>query len=354
MKNLKRFSFLLLALTIGCLTVLAQKPNIHILATGGTIAGTKDTSRGGESSYNAAQISISAILDAVPQLKEIANVTGEQVAQIGSQDITDAIWLILAKRVNALLRQNNIDGVVITHGTDTMEETAFFLNLVVKSNKPVILVGAMFPSNSISADGPSNIYNAVATASTKESQGKGVLVVMNGLILDAHNVTKTNTTEAYSFQSPNTSALGKVNSGKVVYLIENLKKHTTATPFDITNLDELPKVGIIYGHSNMSKDVTTPFLSNDYQGIVYAGVGNGNIHANIFAELERARKQGILVVRSSRVAMGSTTLDAEVDDNKYQFIASLDLNPQKSRVLLMLALTQTKDWKTIQEYFKQF
>ncbi|MGL4364240.1 MAG: L-asparaginase 2 [Bacteroidales bacterium] len=354
MKNLKKLCLLSLFFLLGSLVVLAQKSNIHILATGGTIAGTKDTSRNDATSYNAAQLSINTLLDAVPQLKNIANVTGEQIAQIGSQSMTDSVWLVLAKRINTLLKQRNIDGVVVTHGTDTMEETAFFLNLVVKSDKPVVLVGAMYPSTSISADGPSNLYNAVATAGSRISRGKGVLIVMNNLILDAHSATKMNTLDVQAFQSPNTAPLGKVINGKVVYNVGSLKKHTTRTPFDVSALTTLPKVGIMYSYSNITKDIVAPFLDNDYQGIIHAGVGNGNIHDNILPELEEARKKEIIVVRSSRVPTGETTLDAEIDDKKYEFIASKDLNPQKSRALLMLALTKTKDWKTIQNYFNEF
>ena len=293
-------------------------------------------------------------LDAVPEVNKIANVTGEQIVKIGSQDMNDAVWLTLAKRINELLKRDDVDGIVITHGTDTMEETAFFLNLTVKSDKPVVLVGAMRPSTAMSADGPLNLYNAVVTAAAKESKGKGVVIAMNGLILGAQGATKMNTVDVQTFQSPNSGALGYVLNGKVSYNMESLKRHTTKSEFDVTNLDKLPKVGIVYSYSNVDADVMTPFLNGGYQGIVHAGVGNGNIHQNLFPMLEKARKQGILVVRSSRVPTGPITLDAEVDDNKYQFVASQELNPQKARVLLMLALTKTNDWKKIQQYFNEY
>ena len=287
-------------------------------------------------------------------MNKIANVTGEQIVKIGSQDMNDAVWLTLAKRINELLKRGDVDGIVVTHGTDTMEETAFFLNLTVKSDKPVVLVGAMRPSTAMSADGPLNLYNAVVTAAAKESKGKGVVIAMNGLILGAQGATKMNTVDVQTFQSPNSGALGYVLNGKVSYNMESLKRHTTKSEFDVTNLDKLPKVGIVYSYSNVDADVMTPFLNGGYQGIVHAGVGNGNIHQNLFPMLEKARKQGILVVRSSRVPTGPTTLDAEVDDNKYQFVASQELNPQKARVLLMLALTKTNDWKKIQQYFNEY
>ena len=351
MKRLK-ISLFMAALLLSVFTVFAQKPNIHILATGGTIAGTGASAT--QTNYTAGQVAIGTLLDAVPEIKNIANVTGEQIVRIGSQDMNDEVWLTLAKRINELLKRSDVDGIVITHGTDTMEETAFFLNLTVKSDKPVVLVGAMRPSTALSADGPLNLYNAVVVAGAKESKGKGVLVAMNGIILGAHSVLKMNTVDVQTFQAPNSGPLGYIFNGKAFYNMEPLKTHTTRSVFDVTNLNSLPKVGIVYSYSNIEADMVDPMLSNGYKGIIHAGVGNGNIHKNIFPVLEKARKQGIQVVRSSRVPTGPTTLDAEVDDVKYQFIASQELNPQKSRVLLMLALTKTNDWKEIQNYFNEY
>lgn len=352
MKEFKRFSLVVAAMLLSVTVAFAQKPNIHILATGGTIAGTGGSAT--STNYTAGQVAIGTLLDAVPEIKNIANVTGEQIVKIGSQDMNDEVWLTLAKKVNQLLARPDIDGIVITHGTDTMEETAYFLNLTVKSNKPVVLTGAMRPSTAISADGPLNLYNAVVTAGAKESMGKGVLVAMNGLILGAESVLKMNTIDVQTFQAPNSGALGYIFNGKVFYNQSPLKKHTTQSVFDVTNLNSLPKVGIVYSYSNIDPDMVKPMLDHGYKGIIHAGVGNGNIHKDIFPLLIDARKRGILVVRSSRVPTGPTTLDAEVNDAKYQFVASQELNPQKSRVLLMLALTKTSDWKQIQEYFNQY
>lgn len=352
MKEFKKLSLIVILLLFSIVTTFANKPNIHILATGGTIAGTGGSAT--ESNYTAGQVAISTLLDAVPELKNIANVTGEQIVKIGSQDMNDEVWLILAKKINELLKRADIDGIVVTHGTDTMEETAYFLNLTVRSDKPVVLVGAMRPSTALSADGPLNLFNAVITAGAKDSKGKGVLVAMNGLILGAESVIKMNTTDVQTFQAPNSGALGYIHNGKVFYNQITLKKHTTQSVFDITSLNSLPKVGIVYSYSNIEADIVTPLLSNGYKGIIHAGVGNGNIHKNIFSILTDARKKGIIVVRSSRVPTGPTTLDAEVNDIQYQFVASQELNPQKSRVLLMLALTKTTDWKQIQQYFNEY
>jgi L-asparaginase len=352
MKVTLRFAALFSLFMMLSLGLFAQKPNVTILATGGTIAGTGASST--KTNYTAGQVAIGALLDAVPQVQDIANVTGEQVVKIGSQDMSDEVWLKLANRINELLARADVDGIVITHGTDTMEETAYFLNLVVKSDKPVVLTGAMRPSTALSADGPLNLYNAVVVAASKESVGKGVLVAMNGLVLDAHGVLKTNTVDVQTFQAPNSGAIGYIINSKVVYNNVTLKKHTTQSVFDVTGVKELPKVGIIYSYSNVEPVALAALLNAGYKGIIHAGVGNGNIHVNMFQPLADAAQKGVVVVRSSRVPTGPTTLDNEVDDAKYHFVASQELNPQKSRVLLQLALLKTNDWQQIQQYFNEY
>lgn len=260
----------------------------------------------------------------------------------------------MAKRVNELLAQDDVDGIVITHGTDTLEETAYFLDLTVKSDKPVVIVGAMRPSTAMSADGPVNLYNAVVTATDEDSQGRGVLVAMNDTIFDARDVTKTNTTSVSTFQSPNFGPLGYIHNSDAKYQRSPERKHTTETTFDVSKLDKLPQVGIVYNYANASSLPVKAFVDAKFDGIVSAGVGNGNLYHTVFDELEKASKDGILVVRSSRTPTGSTTLDAEVDDDKYGFVASGTLNPQKARILLMLSLTQTKNYQDIQKMFQHY
>ena len=351
MTYLKRFSMFVIMLLSVTMAFAQELPKVYILATGGTIAGSGSSAT--KSNYSAGQVAIGTLLDAVPAINDVAYVEGEQVVNIGSQDMSDDVWLVLAKRVNELLAQTDVNGIVITHGTDTMEETAFFLSLVTNSNKPVVLVGAMRPSTAISADGPVNLYNAVVTAASPASMGRGVLVCMNGKVYGAADVTKTNTTSVETFQSPNSGPLGYIHNGEVRFF-RPAAKVADAPYFNIAGLKALPKVGIAYGYSSVEGDVVKMMIKKDYKGIVYAGVGNGNIHKNVFPELEKARKDGIIVVRSSRVPTGATTLDAEVDDNKYEFVASWGLNPQKARILLMLALTKTDDWKAIQKYFNNY
>lgn len=332
--------------------IFAQKPKIRIIATGGTIAGVSKSST--ESNYKAGEIGIQQLLNAVPEIHQLAEVSGEQLVKIGSQDMNDDVWLKLAKRINELLNKEGFDGVVITHGTDTMEETAYFLNLTINSAKPVIMVGAMRPSTGISADGPLNLYNAVAVASDKNAQNRGVMVVMNDTILDAKDVIKHNTLAVETFIGANFGKLAYIHNGKAFFTRNVQNKHTTQSVFDVQKLNTLPKVGIVYGYANASELPMKSFIDAKYDGIVYAGVGNGNFYHSLFDLAINAQKQGIQIVRSSRVSTGATTLDAEVDDAKYNFVAAQALNPQKARVLLMLALTKTKNWQEIQKFFNEY
>src|SRR6476661_4185714 len=224
-------------------------PNIVILATGGTIAGSGATSTT-TVGYKAATVPVQALIDAVPELKKIATVRGEQVFQIASQNMTNDCWLKLAKRVNELLQQPDVDGIVVTHGTDTLEETAYFLNLVTKSDKPVVIVGAMRPSTALSADGPINLYNAVLVAGSKEAVGKGVLVCLNDQINAGREVTKTNTSTADTFRTPDLGMLGYMQDNKPHFYRTSTRLNTADTEFDVTGLDSLPEVDIVYGYAN--------------------------------------------------------------------------------------------------------
>ncbi|NIF34263.1 L-asparaginase 2 [Enterobacter sp. Cy-643] len=340
----------LLTVVMGFSGAALALPQVTILATGGTIAGGGDSAT--KSNYVAGKVGVENLVNAVPQLKNLAVVKGEQVVNIGSQDMNDRVWLTLAKKINADC--DKTDGFVITHGTDTMEETAYFLDLTVKCNKPVVLVGAMRPSTSMSADGPFNLYNAVVAAVDPQSANRGVMVVMNDTVLDGRDVIKTNTTDVATFKSANFGPLGYIHNGKIDYQRTPVRKHTTYTPFDVSTLSELPKVGIIYNYANASDLPAKALVDAGYEGIVSAGVGNGNLYKAVFDTLATAAHKGTVVVRASRVPTGYTTRDAEVDDGKYGFVASGSLNPQKARVLLQLALTKTKDPKQIQTMFNQY
>ncbi|MGP1533018.1 MAG: type II asparaginase [Campylobacter sp.] len=330
-------------------TLAFAKPTIYIFATGGTIAGSGSGAL--DTSYTSGTVTVDKLIAAVPEINKIATIKGEQISNIGSQEMNNEVWFKLANRVNELLTSGKADGVVITHGTDTMEETAYFLNLVVKSDKPIVMVGAMRNSGSLSADGPLNIFNAVNVAMSKEAAGKGVVVVMNDEIHAAREVTKTNTTAVDTFKSPNSGKIGTVFYGNVKFYMNPTRKHTVNSVFDITKIKELPRVDIIYSHSNDNPDFVNLAVKNGAKGIVNAGMGNGNPFPSALEALGEAVKGGVVVVRDSRVGSGETTLNGEVDDGKYGFLASDNLNAQKARVLLMLALTQTTDKAKIQELF---
>jgi L-asparaginase len=329
-----------------------ELPAIKILATGGTIAGAGKSTVEGQ--YTSGKIPVDVLIDAIPELGNIAAVSGEQVAQIGSQAMTPDIWLTLARRVNALLTSEDVDGIVITHGTDTLEETAYFLNLTVRSDKPVVLVGAMRPFTAMSADGAVNIYAAVTLAASPKARGQGVLVAMNDNILAARGVTKTNTTNVATFQDPDTGALGTVANGKVSFYRRPVRAHTTVSEFDVDGLEVLPSVDILYGYAGDNSALVDATVEAGARGIVFAGVGNGNLHPGVEAALAKARQIDVAVVRSSRVQSGRVTLDAEIDDAKFGFVVADDLGPQKARVLLMLGLTQTREPQALQELFFKY
>jgi L-asparaginase len=328
-------------------------PNIVILATGGTIAGSGSTSTT-TVGYKAATVPVQAIIDAVPELKKIATVRGEQLFQIASQNMTNDHWLKLAKRVNELFQQPDVDGIVITHGTDTLEETAYFLNLVTKSAKPVVIVGAMRPSTALSADGPINLYNATLLASSKDAVGKGVLVCLNDQINAARDVTKTNTSTADTFKSPELGILGYIQGARVAFYRLPARKHTANTEFDLTGVDRLPTVEIAYGFANVSRTTVDALASSGIDGIVYAGVGDGNPSEITEQALADARSKGVLIVRSARAGNGIVARNNEVNDDKRDFVVSDTLNPQKARILLTVALTKTKDTKEIQRMFYEY
>ncbi|MCY1041212.1 type II asparaginase [Corallococcus sp. bb12-1] len=334
-------------------TAQGPKAKVRIVATGGTIAGAQGDS--GSYGYKSGAFKVEDLIQGVPHLDTLARLSGEQVVNIGSQDMNDTVWLKLAARVNALLASPDVDGIVVTHGTDTLEETAYFLDLVVKSDKPVVLVGSMRPATAISADGPANLYNGVAVAASPEARGRGVLVVINDEIHAARNVTKMNTTNVETFHSPNRGPAGLVNTGAITWMDPVDKKHTKATEFSVKGLKTLPRVDILYAHANMSPDLIEAAVDNGAQGLVIAGVGDGNMTQASIDTLEKVqREHGVAVVRSSRVPTGLVLRDNEINDDQKGFVASGEFNPPKSRVLLQLALTKTCRPERIQRMFDEY
>ena len=325
---------------------------VHLLATGGTIAGEAGSDV--DPGYRSGAVALDALVRAVPGLRGLADLTGEQVAQVGSQDMNDALWLTLARQVNALLVADQADGVVITHGTDTAEETGFFLHLVVKSDRPVVLTGAMRPSTSLSADGPLNLFNAVAVAADPAARGRGAIVVLNDDLHSARDVTKSNTTDVQTFISPGPGLLGTASYGRIRFFRRPSHRHTTDSEFSIDGLERLPRVDILYAHAGMPHDLVQASVSLGARGIVMAGMGNGNVPTETAHALADAANRGVVVVRSTRVVSGDVGRNIEIDDDTLGLIASDQLNPQKSRVLLQLCLARGLERGAIQDAFYQY
>src|SRR5512139_1727802 len=339
-------------LPVGVVRAAEKLPNVFVLATGGTIAGAAASDV--QAGYTSGQVGVDQLLAAVPQAKKLAALRGEQISNIGSQDMNDDVWFKLARRINELAAMANVDGIVITHGTDTIEETAYFLNLVVKTKKPVVLTAAMRPSTALSADGPLNFYNAVAVAANKNAAGRGVLVVVNDWIHGASSLTKASTTAVQTFLSPLRGLVGVVAYGEAEFYRGPVGRNTTVSEFSVDEIKSLPRVDIIMAHANMDGAIIDAAAAAGAKGIVIAGVGNGNMTKTGLDALAAQAKKGVVCVRSSRVVTGRVGRNVEVDDDKLGLVASDDLNPQKARVLLRLALLKPRSLAEMQRLFVEY
>ena len=328
-------------------------PTIVVLATGGTIAGAAASDV--QAGYTSGQVGVDQLLAAVPQAKKLANLRGEQISNIGSQDMNDEVWLKLATRVNELVAMPDVAGVVITHGTDTIEETAYFLNLVVKSKKPVVLTASMRPSTALSADGPLNFFNAVAVAANKDAAGRGVLVVDQRLDprrVVAHEDEHDGGADVHVAAARPDRHRG-LRRGRVLPRARRARTPSTSE-FSLDGVTALPRVDIIMAYENMDGALIDAAVAAGAKGIVIAGVGNGNLTSPAVEGARRAGEEGRRLRPLDARGDGLVGRNVELDDDELGFVASLGLNPQKSRVLLRLALTKTKDLKEIQRYFIQY
>ena len=331
---------------------ISKLPRVAVLATGGTIAGAQTPRM--KPGYRSGVFSIEELLAAAPGIESLAALDAVHVASIGSQDMSESVWRDLARQTQAALDRPEVSGVVVTHGTDTMEETAYFLNLVIRSPKPVVLVGAMRPATAISADGPMNLYNAVATAAHPEAAGRGVLVVANDEIHFAREVAKTNTTQVGTFKSTNRGLAGLVSAGRIHFYGAPMRRHTSGSLLRVPGRRALPRVDIVYAHAGMRRELIDAAVRAGARGIVLAGVGSGNLNTAATAAARAAARAGICIVRSSRTGGGVVERNVEMDDDRLGFIASDELNPQKARILLMLGLTRTRDPAVLQEMFYEY
>jgi len=334
----------------------AAKPIVYVLSTGGTIAGA-GSSATDLSNYRPGSILGEQLVKAVPQISQIADVRVEQIVNVNSSDITVENWLTLARRIQAIIKDTPaVSGFVITSGTNTLEETAYFLNLTVRSEKPVVMVGSMRPSTAISADGPLNLLNAVRTAISPDARGKGALIVLNDEINAARDTAKTNTLRVETFKAPELGLLGYVDEDKVSFYRATTKRHTANSEFDVTALSTLPKVSILYSYVDPDASLIKAAISSGAKGIVFAGTGNGALSVMEETVLKEVSSMPAAtrpaLVRSSRVGNGRVIATAEYD--ALGVVPSDTLTPQKARILLMLALTKTNDITELRRMFSEY
>ena len=356
MRSLPNFRNFAAALALAAWSLVAaaqaSKPNVVILATGGTIAGA-GASAANSASYTAAKVPVDKLIAGLPELANVASVRGEQVFQIASESFTNEHLLKLGKRVSALVKQPDVDGLVITHGTDTLEETAYFLNLVIRTEKPIVIVGSMRPGTALSADGALNLLNAVTVAASKDAAGKGVLVTMNDEIQSGRDVSKTINIKTEAFKSQ-WGPLGMIVEGKNYWFRAPVKRHTTQSEFNIDEISGLPAVDIVYGYGSVPATAIDALGKSGVKALVHAGTGNGSVADRIVPVLQKLRGDGVQIIRSSRVSDGFVIRNAEQPDEKYDWVVAHDLKPQKARILAMVALTKTNDPKQLQRIFWEY
>ena len=324
-------------------------PTVAVLATGGTIAGAG--SIGKATNYRPGQLDVDALVGMAEGAHDIANVRAVQICNVNSDDITADHWLQLARTVNELAEDPAISGFVITHGTDTLDETAYFLNLVVKTEKPVVLTGAMRPATATSPDGPMNWLQSIALAADPQARGRGVMVVFSDGIFGGRDVRKISTFQTDAFRASDSGCKGYMVDGVPHFYNTTSKAHTTATEFDVAAVDALPEVAIAYFAIDADPGVLDYFAESGAGGIVIAGAGSGCYSKAWNERVCALSGRGLPVVRSSRIGAGMITHD---DAYGGDLVTANDLAPQKAAVLLRLALTKTTDVAEIQAMFDRY
>lgn len=339
-----RLAFLLLFAALSARA--AELPLVALFTTGGTIQ-SKGTHRLTLAEYNAGRVTPDELLADLPELKSLARLEVTEISNVGSGNIDTAKLIKLANSITAALARPEVSGAVVTHGTGTLEETAFFLHLTVKSDKPVVVVGAMRPFTAISRDGPYNLYNAVRVAATPAARGHGALVVLNDTIHSARFVTKGHTYHVETFVARELGPLGFVDTDRVVIDRRLLTRHTAASEFDVSSLTELPQVDVVYGYQEASSAPIAALVAEGAKGIIAAD-GSPSFTKAFLA----AQAAGVVIVRGDRKGAGRVTVSSNVAARGQ--ITSDNLNPQKARVLLRLALAKTSDPREIQRMFNEY
>ncbi|MGN1277048.1 MAG: asparaginase [Floccifex sp.] len=323
--------------------------NILIVATGGTIAGTGQ--HGKTVAYHAGEISVEQIIESIPSIQNLANIRSYQLFNIDSNEMDETHWIQLSNTINAIIKEEDIDGIVITHGTDLIEETAYYLNLTINTDKPIVLTGAMRPATATSADGPFNLYQAVSLAAHDSAYNKGVMVLFSSTIYAGRDIYKINNYKIDAFGQKTSGCLGYMQDEKVYFFSDINKKHTNQSIF-AKNYATLPKVAIVYYYGGAPSSVLYD-AAKENQGIVIIGSGSGNYNKAWLKAINELSEKGILFVRSSRVSEGIVFND-EIFDPKHNCVPANTLSGAKARILLMLSLSITKNKDRIQKIFEEY
>ena len=333
----------------------AAKPQVHVIGTGGSIAGI-GPDRLDYILYPEIgdHLTIAQSLERVPEINDLASITSEDLVSVGSTAIGPADWIALTTRINVMLRDNPaLTGIAVTHGTATLEETAYFLHLAVKTDKPVVITGAMRPPTSIGTDADANLMDAVRIAATPHAGGMGVLTVLNNEIHSGRDVSKANTFRVETFRPNELGFLGYSDSdGQVVFYRAPVRKHTTDTPFNVEGRDGMPRVEIVYSYAGADGAIIDAVRQMRPDGIVVAGFGGGTFPPAFIAAAAQAVEEGIPVVLASRSTAGRVVMTPRKEEQG--FIVSDNLMPQKARILLMLALTVSAERAWLQQAFYEY
>ena len=333
----------LLLVGVGAAEAQDKLPLVKVVATGGTIANTPS-----------GRLHAGEVADAIPALKKVARLEVEEVIRVGSSSITVENWLTLARRINEIFsREPEVKGLVVTHGSNTVEETGYFLSLTVKSDKPVVLTAAQRQFTTLSSDSPKNFLQAVRVAVSDDARGKGALIVTNDVINAARDVSKNISYRVETYTSRDLGALGFVDEDRVTFYRAPIKQHTTATPFDVGLLQKLPRVDIIYTYAGADGTLIDAAVTQGHaEGLVIAGFPTGSGSPAMDQAVKRVAAKGIPVVMTNRGGMGRVT-DTRAGEAR-PLIWGDNLTPQKARILLMLALTTTKDSAELQRIFQKY
>lgn len=318
-------------------------PKVKMFTTGGTIQ-SRGAHRELIMDYGAGRVGPQELIDDLPELHEVADVSFHEIANVGSPSVDTTILLTLAREINAWLSQPDSAGAVVTHGTATLEETAYFLNLTVRSEKPVVVVGAMRPFTAISRDGPFNLYNAFRVAGSPSSRGKGVLILLNDEINTARHTTKSDANRLETFVARDLGPIGFADSDRIVYYRNPIYRHTYRSEFDVSALTELPRVDVNYGYQEGDGVEIDTFVANGARGVVLTGRGGDNMATH--------QQQGIVFVSSDRKGAGRVLQSAGAA--RRGVVTSDNLPPHKARILLRLALSRTTDTAEIQRMFNEY